>query len=110
MPLANEIAEVRHRPAVADGIDLVGRDPAGAIRGYASCSWQHLSGWDHLLWTDVAVAPDARRQGLGRLLLERAAAVAQRRGLRLITGRTRDNVPTGAAFCAAMEAERAMVA
>ncbi|HKD90009.1 MAG TPA: GNAT family N-acetyltransferase [Streptosporangiaceae bacterium] len=108
MPLAGEIALARHRPAFEDGIVLTARDPAGMIRGYASCSWLCLPGWDHLLQTHIAVVPGARRQGLGRLLLDRAAAVAQRRGLRLVTGRTKDNVPVGAAFCGAMQAQQAM--
>ena len=110
MPLAGEIASARHQPASEDGIVLTARDPGGAIRGYASCGWNYLPGWDHVLWTHVAVLPHARRQGLGRLLLDRAAAVAQLRGLRLVTGRTKDNVPAGAAFCAAMRAQQAMVA
>jgi mycothiol synthase len=109
MPLAGEIAEARHPPADEDGIVLVARDPGGAIRGYASCGWSYLPGWDHVLWTHVAVPPETRRQGLGRQLLDRAADVAQRRGLRLVTGRTKDNVPAGVAFCAAMQAEQAMV-
>jgi GNAT superfamily N-acetyltransferase len=110
MPLAGEIADARHQVAFEDGIVVTARDPGGAIRGYASCGWVRLPGWDHVLQVQIAVLPDARRRGLGRLLLDRAAAVAQRRGLRLITGRTRDNVPAGAAFCAAMGAVRAMVA
>ena len=110
MPLAGEIAEARHPPAVEDGIVLAARDPGGMIRGYASCDWNYLPGWDHVLWTHVAVLPDARRQGLGRLLLDGAVAIAERRGLRLVTGRTKDNVPAGAAFCAAMQAELALVA
>ena len=109
MPLAGEIASARHQPAFEDGIVLAARDPGGAVRGYASCGWLYLSGWDHVLQTHIAVLPGVRRQGLGRVLLDRAAAVAQRRGLRLVTGRTRDNVPAGAAFCAAMQAEKAMV-
>jgi mycothiol synthase len=110
MPLAGEIAAVRHSPAAEDGIVLTARDPGGAIRGYASCGWVYLPGWDHVLQTHIAVLPGARRQGLGRQLLDRAATVAQRRGLRLVTGRTKDNVPAGAAFCAAMQAQQAMVA
>jgi len=109
MPLAGEIAKARHLPAAEDGIVLTARDPGGAIRGYASCGWSYLLGWDHVLWTHVAVLPDARRRGLGRLLLDRAAAVAERRGLRLVTGVTKDNVTSGAAFCAAMQARQAMV-
>lgn len=109
-PLAREIAEARHHVAVEDGMVLTARDRGGAIRGYASCGWAYMPGWDHVLHTQISVLPDARRQGLGRLLLDRAAAIAQRRGLRLITGRTRDNLPAGAAFCAAVKAKRAMVA
>jgi mycothiol synthase len=108
IPLAGEIASARHQPAFEDGLVLAARDPHGGIRGYASCDWSYLHGWDHVLLTHVAVLPEARRQGLGLLLLNHAAAVAERRGLRLITGRTKDNVPAGAAFCAAMQAEKAM--
>jgi GNAT superfamily N-acetyltransferase len=110
VPLAGEIASARHQPAFEDGLVLTARDPGGAIRGYASCGWSYLPGWDHALQAHLAVLPGARRQGLGRQLLDRATAVAQRRGLRLITGRTKDNVPAGAAFCAAMQAQQAMVA
>jgi mycothiol synthase len=110
MPLSGEIASARHQPASEDGIVLTARDPGGAIRGFASCGWVHMAGWDHMLQTHVAVLPGARRQGLGRLLLGQAVVVAQRRGLRLVAGRTKDNVRAGAAFCAAMHAEQAMVA
>ena len=110
LPLAGEIASVRHKPASEDGVVLTARDPGGAIRGYASCGWLYMPGWDHVLHSHVGVLSEERRQGLGRLLLDHAAAVAERRGLRLITGRTKDNVPSGAAFCAAMQAQQAMVA
>jgi mycothiol synthase len=110
MPLAGEIASARHQPASEDGVVLTARDPGGAIRGYASCGWVYMPGWDHVLQTHVAVVPGARRQGLGRLLLGEAAVVAERRGLRLVTGRTKENVRAGAAFCAAMQAQQAMVA
>jgi mycothiol synthase len=110
LPLTAEIASARHQPASEDGVVLTARDPGGAIRGYASCGWLYLPGWDHVLQAHVAVLPDARRQGLGQLLLDCAAAVGQRRGLRLVTGRTKDNVPAGAAFCTAVQAQQAMIA
>ncbi len=109
LPLEDEIAEIRHLPAVDDGIVLVARDSAGAIAGLSRCSWQYLQGWDHLLGADIAVLPGCRRQGLGTRLLERSAAVAERRGLRLVAGWTRDNVPSGAAFCRRFGAEPALV-
>jgi mycothiol synthase len=109
MPLASEIASARHRPASEDGVVLTARDPGGAVRGFTTCRWSYLPGRDHVLRTHVAVLPGARRQGLGRLLADRAAAVAERRGLRLVTGRTKDNIPAGAAFCAALRAQQAVV-
>src|ERR1700758_4408256 len=92
MPLAGEIASARHQPAYEDGIVLAARDQGGAIRGYASCDWLYLPGWDHVLQAHIAVLPGARRQGLGRLLLDRAAAPAPRRGLRLITRRAQERI------------------
>jgi GNAT superfamily N-acetyltransferase len=110
IPLEHEIAGIRHLPAVEDGVVLVARDSARTIAGFSTCTWQSLPGWDHVLGADIAVLPGWRRQGLGTLLLELSAAVAQRRGLRLVTGSTRDSVPSGAAFCRQFGAEQALVA
>ena len=109
-PLEDEIAAARHQPPAEDGIVMVARDAAGAIAGYLDCGWEQVPGVDHTLMTEIAVLPGWRRRGLGRLLLDRVAGVAEQRGLRLIMGRTRDNVPSGAAFCARFGAEPAMVA
>jgi mycothiol synthase len=108
-PLADEIAAVRHLPAPEDGIVLVARDSAGVIAGLSTCGWQQLPGWDHVLGTEIAVLPDQRGQGLGRLLLDRTAGIAERRSQRLIAGWTRDSVPSGAAFCERFGAETALV-
>lgn len=108
-PLAEEIAAVRHQPSAEDGIVVVGRDAAGVIDGYADCGWEQVPGVDHLLMTAIRVLPGRRRRGLGRQLLERVAGVAERRGLRLVTGRTRANVPSGAAFCARFGGDPALV-
>jgi mycothiol synthase len=108
-PLAAEVADVRHLPAPEDGVVLVARDAAGRIAGLASVHWQDLAGWAHVMWTSIAVLPGYRRHGLGTLLLDRSAAIAEQRGRRLMMGRTRDNVPAGAAFCARFGAEQAMV-
>jgi GNAT superfamily N-acetyltransferase len=109
IPLEHEIAGIRHLPATDDGVVLVARDSDRMIAGFSTCTWQYLPGWDHVLGADIAVLPAWRRQGLGTLLLELSAAVAQRRGLRLVTGSTRDNVPSGAAFCRRFGAEQALV-
>jgi mycothiol synthase len=108
-PLAEEMAAVRNQPPAEDGVVLVARDGAGAIAGYLDCGWEQVPGVDHTLMTEVAVLPGWRRRGLGRLLLDRVTGVAEQRGLRLILGRTRDNVPSGAAFCAWSGAEPAFV-
>lgn len=108
-PLAEEIAQVRNLPAPEDGFVLVARDPTGSIAGLASAGWEQLAGWQHVLFTGIAVLPGGRGQGVGTLLLDRSVAIAEQRGLRLLIGRTRDNVPSGAAFCARFGAEQAMV-
>jgi len=108
-PLADEVAMARHLPVPEDGVVLVARDPSGAIAGLSSCSWELLPGQDHVLFTAIEVLPGYRRQGLGRLLLDRSVGLAERQGLRLIMGRTRDNVPSGAAFCGQFGAETAMI-
>ncbi len=109
-PLAQHIAAVRNLPAPEDGLIVVARDAAGAIAGFARCLWQQVPGWAHVLHAEVAVLPGWRRQGLGRRLVERAAEVAQQRGLRVVLGQSRDSVPFGAAFCQRFGAEAAMVA
>jgi mycothiol synthase len=107
--LADEIIAARNLPAPEDGVRLVARDSAGAIAGYAWCGWEELAGWAHVLSVDVAVLPDWRRRGLGRALLGRAASIADHRGLRLVTGRSRENVPSGGAFAQRFGAQAAMV-
>jgi GNAT superfamily N-acetyltransferase len=108
-PLAEEMAAVRHQPPAEDGVVLVARDAAGAIAGFLDCGWEQVPGLDHMLVAEIAVLPGWRRRGLGRLLLEKVTGVGERRGLRLVTGRTRDNVPSGAAFCDRFGAEPAIV-
>jgi GNAT superfamily N-acetyltransferase len=108
-PLADEIAALRHLPAPEDGVVLVARDPAGAIAGVCTCSWEQLDGWDHVLRVNVEVLPARRREGLGLLLLGRSVGIAERRGLRLVTARTRDKVPSGERFCRQFGAELAQV-
>ncbi len=108
-PLAEEMAAVRNQPPAEDGVVLVARDAAGAIAGFLDCGWEQVPGVDHTLMTEIAVLPGWRRRGLGRLLLDRATGVAAQRGLRLIMGRTRANVPSGAAFCTRLGAEPAFV-
>lgn len=109
-PLAKKIAEARHLPEPEDGAVLVARDMAGLIAGVSTCGWESLPGLDHVLSVGIQVLPASRRQGLGRMLLDRSVAIAERRGLRLVMGRTRENVPPAAAFCASFGARQGMIA
>ena len=109
-PLETEIAEIRNLPAPEDGVIIVARDAASRIAGLAGCFWEQVPGIDHLLFVQVDVLPAARRQGLGRLLLEHVAGVAEAHGLRVVMGSTRQNVPAGAAFCRRLGAQKGMVA
>jgi ribosomal protein S18 acetylase RimI-like enzyme len=75
--------------------------------GYAPASNAHASGFVHLypsfdslamqpLWIlyDLYVAPDARRHGLGRALMDHATALARESGASCLTLETaKDNVP-----------------
>lgn len=108
-PLADEIAALRHLPAPEDGVQIIARDAAGAIAGFATCDWEQVPGWDHVLSARISVLPAVRRRGLGRQLAGRSAGVARDRGLRLIMSRSWANVPAGAAFARQLGAEAAMV-
>jgi mycothiol synthase len=53
---------------------------------------------------DVLVLPDARRRGIGRMLLRRLAERASSDGRAKLAGQTSDRVPSGVAFARAMGA------
>src|SRR5262249_38395226 len=55
-----------------------GRRPAGLAVGYAR--YDNASGSAGLLLSDLYVAPEERRNGVGRALMSAAAAEAKRRG------------------------------
>jgi ribosomal-protein-alanine N-acetyltransferase len=58
----------------------VGRDEAGSVAGYL-CLWE-VSDEVHI--TNVAVRPDARRQGIARLLLRTVLEDARRRRFKIM--------------------------
>jgi len=107
-PLESDIASARHMPATQDGRVFVARDADDAIAGVSWCTTESLPGWDHLLRTRIEVLPALRRRGLGSLLLRRSADYAGERGLRVLTGWARENVPSGGAFARRFGAEPAM--
>lgn len=58
----------------------------------------------HLAFSFVAVLPDARRRGLGRLLVNEVAQRASSDGRVTLAGETSDRMPSGAAFARAIGA------
>ena len=62
----------------------------------------------HLLQFEINVAPEYRRQGVGRALLRRAVGVARQEGRRLMMTGTNGRVPAGEAFMERLRAERGL--
>jgi mycothiol synthase len=63
---------------------------------------------ERLLWIQLGVRPDARRQGIGRLLLGKALEVANDGGRTVVTADSIDTIPAGGAFAEAVGADVAM--
>lgn len=69
-------------------LDLVAAEPDGQLLGFLSLllgGRDALTGEPLAYIADVQVQPAARRQGLGRRLVEAAIAVARREGMALLT-------------------------
>jgi GNAT superfamily N-acetyltransferase len=65
-----------------DGMLLAAREEGGAILGYACLYWHFssLQAVETVLMNDLYVTAEARGRGVGRALIEAAAAVATERG------------------------------
>lgn len=63
---------------------------------------------ERLMWMQLAVRPDVRRQGIGRSLLGTAVGVARETGRTILTADSIDTIPAGAAFANAVGADVAM--
>lgn len=86
--------------AHADGRALVWREPAsGVVRGTIVYRWVPGQDGREIDLHQVAVHPDARRQGVGRALVDHLLADARARGARRVTLEVRhDNVAARALY------------
>lgn len=63
---------------------------------------------EHLVWAQLAVRPDARRQGIGKALLRRALEIGRERGCTTIIADTINTIPAGRAFAEAVGAHEGL--
>jgi ribosomal protein S18 acetylase RimI-like enzyme len=73
-----------------DGQLLVARDGSGAAVGFANLYWTFSSttAEEHVLLNDLFVSDDVRGGGVGRALIDAAAAVARERGSTTLSWQT----------------------
>ena len=86
---------------------VVARDATGAIVGYGH-TYRNLKDVEnaHVRWSDVGVAPEHRRRGLGRALFAGVVAACEGQGENLMfIGVTNDRVPSGEAFARSVGAK-----
>jgi GNAT superfamily N-acetyltransferase len=63
---------------------------------------------DHLVWAQMGVRKDARRQGIGRQFLRRCVAIAEENNCTVITADTINTIPAGGAFARSVGAEEGL--
>lgn len=92
-------------------------DGSGAALAWAEVDVRDTEDNRHLAYVDGGVRPDARRKGLGRLLLHRCAVVAREKGrtkllLQAVTGSAGDRflAATGATYVYLARVSRCLVA
>ena len=105
---AGFLADIRHGWDGDPAIVGVRRDKRGRVVGVLEVGFPT---WDntHLGWAEVTVDPEARRQGLGRALLEAAIDRARAEGKSLVLTESY-NSPAAVALGAALGFERAQTA
>jgi GNAT superfamily N-acetyltransferase len=80
----------------------------GAVVGIAAALAPVAGDNAHLMQVDVGVVREARRRGVGRLLVAWCLDAARRRGRRSIVGASHDTVPAGEAFARALGAREGL--
>jgi GNAT superfamily N-acetyltransferase len=103
VPHEQLIAQVRTMPDFFD-VAVARARRAGTLIGTAVCFISRTGENEHLLNVDVAVTPDARRQGVGRALATAVCDVADREIRTLVVAGTSERVPSGESFAVALGA------
>src|SRR5919107_1118514 len=107
-----EVAEVadelRELPSFEEVHLWVARDPGGALLGRVLLDIEHREENRHLAQVSLVVRPEARRQGIGRRLLEAAAERASGAGRTTLMGWSAAG-SDGAAAARALGAESALL-
>jgi mycothiol synthase len=106
--VAEEADELRVLPAFEEVHLWVARDPDGRLLGRASLWIEHREDNQHLAQVWLVVRPEARRQGIGRRLLDAAVERARTRGRTTLVGLPVVDTD-GAAAARALGAEVAIV-
>ncbi|MDP9316811.1 MAG: GNAT family N-acetyltransferase [Chloroflexota bacterium] len=110
-PQAELIARWQHTPPFVAVSAWSIWDAAGTtIIAHGEVSFLHTEENKHVVWFNIQVTPEWRRQGLGRRLLAALVQVPQREQRRLMTTETNDRVPAGAAFMERLGAKRGIAA
>lgn len=109
IPLDERIRNWQHMPPFVDVFAWVARDTTGAaIVASGHIIIMRTDDNRHMAEFGIEVAPEHRRQGLGRRVLTKIAAVARREGRRLLITETTARVPAGATFMARLGASKGL--
>ena len=109
IPLEEEIAGFRNVPEFVEFKLWIAWEP-GRQKSAASLEFETYQTEDnqHLSEFEINVAPEYRRQGLGRKFLRMAAEESRNRSKRLMITVTNSNVPAGEAFMAHFGGQRGL--
>jgi mycothiol synthase len=98
---------LRARPPGQWRVVFVARDRGGRLAGYGVAA-RNLKDTEnpHIRWSEIAVKPEDRRRGLGRVLFARVLGSFEGQGDDLVViSETSDRVPSGEAFAKAIGAK-----